>query len=335
MSCPTGVPAPGFVGRFGEVVDERRAAAFQELRSAELLNRSSDSRMPFGWTVNPYRGCEIGCRYCYARTTHEYLGHVDPREFEEHIYVKRADHRALLASLRRARDSGQEIAVGTATDPYQPAEGRFRITRGVLETMTTVPGLRVGLTTKSTLVTRDLDLLAALARSGELTVHISLISLDTGLLRVLEPRAPRPDLRIGAIRALAAAGLRTRLFVMPVLPFITDGAPGLRELLAAAAAAGAADAAWNVLYLRGSVRPFFLEVIGREFPWAAGRYRALFREGSSAQRTYREALDRRLESLCREVGFPGHRRERAEAGPAAAASGASPGRRPRQLALHW
>jgi len=332
MSCPSGVPAPGFVGRFGDVVDERRASTFQELRSAELLNRSSDARMPFGWTVNPYRGCEIGCRYCYARTTHEYLGHVDPQEFEEHIYVKRADGAALLSSLRRARDSGQEIALGTATDPYQPAEGRFRITRGVLEAMTAVSGLRVGLTTKSTLVTRDLDLLTALARTGELTVHVSLISLDAELLRLLEPRAPRPDLRLGAIRTLAAAGLRTRLFVMPVLPFITDGAPGLRELLAAAAAAGAHDAAWNVLYLRGSVRPFFLDVVAREFPWAAERYRALFREGSSAQRAYRDALDRRLESLCREVGFAGRRRERSEPAPAPAAR---PRGRPRQLALHW
>src|SRR5215470_18884926 len=150
-------PAPGFVRRFGDVVDRRRGAEFQELKSENLLNRLTGEGMPFGWTVNPFRGCEVGCRYCYARTTHEYLGHGDPEEFEERIYVKQASSAKLLASLIRARDSGQEIAIGTATDPYQPAEGRFAVTHAVLEAMARVPGLRVGLTTKSTGILRDRD----------------------------------------------------------------------------------------------------------------------------------------------------------------------------------
>ena len=143
-TCKPPAPAPGFAGRFGDVVDRRRGTEFQELRSENLVNRLSGAAMPFGWTVNPFRGCEIGCRYCYARSTHEYLGHADPAEFEERIYVKRAGDRKLAASLLRARESGQEIAIGTATDPYQPAEGRFAVTRGVLEAMARVPGLRVG-----------------------------------------------------------------------------------------------------------------------------------------------------------------------------------------------
>ena len=145
--------------------------------------------MPFGWTVNPFRGCEVGCRYCYARPTHEYLGHTDPLDFEERIYVKTTDMSRLLRDLKRARDSGQEVAIGAATDPYQPAESRFRITRRVLEAMVRVPGLRVGITTKCTGLVRDIDLLRELASGSDLRVNISLISLDHALLRL--SRAPR------------------------------------------------------------------------------------------------------------------------------------------------
>src|SRR4029453_7220214 len=144
-----GVPAPGFVKRIGPIVDARRETVFQELQSVELLNRlkpgPDGTGMPFGWTVNPFRGCEIGCTYCYARPTHEYLGHSDPEEFESRVYVKRAHPAPPLEPLRRARASGLELAIGTATDPYQPAEGRFRVTRDVLKAVAQVPGLRVGL----------------------------------------------------------------------------------------------------------------------------------------------------------------------------------------------
>jgi DNA repair photolyase len=190
--CKPSLPAPAFAGRFGDVVDKRRGAAFQELRSENLLNRLNGTAMPFGWTVNPFRGCEVGCRYCYARSTHEYLGHADPREFEERIYVKRAGSRKLVASLLRARETGQEIAIGTATDPYQPAEGRFAITRSVLEAMEQVPGLRVGLTTKSTGVLRDREILGRLARNGDLWVNISLISLDRTSCGRSSPAPPGP-----------------------------------------------------------------------------------------------------------------------------------------------
>src|SRR5262245_7866683 len=149
-----GVPAPNLAPRIGDVVDRRRGAQFQQLRSKNMMNRLTADSMPFGWTINPFRGCEMGCWYCYARPTHEFLGHVDPAEFEERIYVKTADRTALRGELSRAREGGREIAIGTATDPYQPAEGRFQVTRAVLQTMTSVPGLRIGITTKSALVTR-------------------------------------------------------------------------------------------------------------------------------------------------------------------------------------
>jgi DNA repair photolyase len=321
-------PAPGFAHRFGDVVDRRRGAEFQELKSENLLNRLTGEGMPFGWTVNPFRGCEVGCRYCYARTTHEYLGHGDPEEFEQRIYVKQASPAKLLASLIRARESGQEIAIGTATDPYQPAESRFAVTRGVLEVMARVPGLRVGLTTKSTGILRDRELLKRIAGRSDLWVNVSLISLDAPLLRQIEPRAPRPDLRLEAMRALVGDGIRTRLFLMPVLPMLTDGEAGLRELLVAARAAGAHEAISQALFLRTEMTwRFFLDFVEHEFPWAMLRYRALYPRPGSAPRAYREDVERRVARLAAQAGFPSRTREERVRGEAPA--------RPRQLSLVW
>jgi DNA repair photolyase len=321
-------PAPGFVGRIGRVVDDRRGVTFQALRSESLLNRLSGDTMPFGFTVNPFRGCELGCRYCYARATHQYLGHGEPREFEERIYVKEAGAARLLSGLIRARDAGQEVAIGTATDPYQPAEGRFGVTRGVLEVMARVPGLRIGLTTKSTGILRDRELLARIGRASELWVNVSLISLDGPLLRQIEPRAPRPDLRLETIRALSGEGIRARLFLMPVLPLLTDGDASLRELLVAARAAGARETISQALFLRTELTwRFFLDFVREQFPWALARYRTLYPAPGNAPRGYRDDLERRVAQLAAEAGFPARTREarvRAEA-PA----------RPRQLSLVW
>lgn len=323
-----GLPGPGFLKRIGAVVDVRRGSAFHELRSDSLLNRLTGSAMPFGWTVNPYRGCEVGCRYCYARPTHEYLGHTDPMDFEERIYVKTADMSRLFRDLKRARDGGREVAIGTATDPYQPAESRFQMTRRVLETMVRVPGLRVGITTKCTGLMRDIDLLRELASGSDLRVNVSLISLDDALLRLIEPRAPRPDLRLRAMRAVADAGIRTRIFVMPVLPLITDGEAGLRALLVAARAAGAEEAIAQALFLRTpTARDFFLDFVRREFPWALPRYLDLFPRPGSAPPAVRDGIERLVESLATEAGFTARSRDarvRAEA-PA----------RPLQLSLVW
>jgi DNA repair photolyase len=265
--------------------------------------------MPFGWTVNPYRGCEIGCVYCYARPTHEYLGHADPAEFESRIYVKRAEPGRLHEALKRARESGEEVALGTATDPYQPADGRFRVTRDVLRAISRVRGLRLGITTKSASILRDLDLLREIAAGSSLMVNISLVSLDADLLRLLEPRAPRPDLRLATMRSLAEAGIPVRLFVMPILPGITDGEAPLRELLEAARAAGAGEAVWNVLFLRGNARGFFLDFVRREMPWMSARYESLYAKGTRAAAEYREAVEQRVERLAREVGLAGLTRE--------------------------
>jgi DNA repair photolyase len=234
----TNLAAPGFRDKMGDVVDQRRGVDFQVLKTRDIVNRLKAPGMPFGWTLNPYRGCEVGCAYCYARPTHEYLGQPDPDAFERLIFVKDGDPRRLRERLRAVRASGLEVAIGTATDPYQPGESRFGITRAVLGALREVGGMRVGITTKSAAITRDLDLLQAVAARCDLIVNVSLICLDADLLRRLEPRAPRPDLRLDCLSALARAGIRTRLFVMPVLPFITDSERDLRALLAAAGTAG-------------------------------------------------------------------------------------------------
>jgi len=191
-----------------------------------------------------------------------------------------------------------------------------------------VPGLRIGLTTKSTGVLRDRELLSRIARSSDLSVNISLISLDASLLRQIEPRAPRPDLRLEAMRALSADGVRARLFLMPVLPMLTDGDASLRQLLAAALAAGAREAISQALFLRTEMTwRFFLDFVAREFPWALPRYRAFYPTPGNAPRGYRETIERRVARLAAEVGFPARTRDervRAEA-PA----------RPRQLSLVW
>jgi DNA repair photolyase len=287
------------------------------------MNRLTEGGLPFEWTVNPYRGCEVGCRYCYARPTHEWLGHGDPADFEERIYVKTPEDGRLVAALRRARDAGQEIAIGTATDPYQPAEGRFGVTRAVLRMMLAVPGLRVSLTTKSAGVARDVPLLRSLAARSDLTVNVSLISLDASLLRALEPRAPRPDLRLAALARLASAGIATRLFVMPILPLLTDGEESLRALLTAARGAGAREVAWKVLFLRGATRGYFLDVLARAFPRARPAYQRLYAGGASAAPEYRAAMDQLMTRLGRETALPGTPRD--AHGPAA----------PTQLSLVW
>lgn len=322
MANRPGVPSPNITPYIGPVLARHRAVEYRELGARNLLNRLSGSTMPFGWTVNPFRGCQVGCAYCYARDTHQYLGHADPKEFEQTIYVKRADARSLLSAFQRARASGLEVAVGTATDPYQPAEAKFEITRQVLEVARQLPGLRLSITTKSALVTRDRDLLSEIALRSRLRVNFSIITLDADLARRLEPLAPRPALRFRAMATLARAGVPTRLFIMPVLPGLTDGDGTLRALMEAAREAGCREARWNPLFLRPGVRELFLAWITKEFPWLAERYQKLYARSAYVPREYRDELERRILAHARAAGLAPPR-------------GEADAEKPRQLALVW
>jgi DNA repair photolyase len=319
-----GIAAPAMAARLGVTLDERRGVEYHELRSKDLVNKFNGRPMPFGWTVNPFRGCEMACRYCFARYTHEFLGLNDRTAFERTIYVKDADRERLIGELRRARRSGQIVAIGTATDPYQPAEGRFEVTRSVLEAARMVPGLQLSITTKSTLVSRDAALLRELSAASDVTVNLSVTTVDVALARRLEPRAPRPDLRFATMKALADAGVAARLFIMPILPRLTDGEPNLRSLLVAAREAGAIGAESNVLFLRPGTREIFLEFLAIEFPRLVPEYERLYRGSAYAPPDYVREIEARVRRLADEVGLSSRRR--ADRPDQSA---------PRQLSLVW
>lgn len=281
---------------------EKRRAGYRLLPSQRMLNRcDAGSLMPFQWTINPYRGCEFGCGYCYARYTHEFL-ELAPDAFERLIYVKQF-RRDLFERELRAVKPGEWIAIGTATDPYQPAERRYRVTRAILEVLARQAGLQVALTTKSALVARDLDALGELARRNRLRVNMTITTLDAALARRLEPGAPRPDLRLRALEKLAAAGIETGVFASPVLPGINDGEGALEALAGAAREAGAKHFGAQMVFLRDPARQVFLDVLGRDFPHVAAAYRKMFARATYAPEPLRRALQLRVERIRERFGF--------------------------------
>ncbi len=180
-----------------EVLEAKQRVQYFELETRRFIGRNSNSRMRFVWTVNPYRGCEFGCKYCYARYAHEFMELREPELFETRIYAKRFHAPSFRAELQRVKQ-GECIWIGTATDPYQPAERRFEITRQMLEVLASQRGLDFGITTKSDLVARDAALLGQISKRNAVRVNLTITTLDQSLARLLEPRAPRPALRLGA-----------------------------------------------------------------------------------------------------------------------------------------
>ena len=303
-------PEAALVGIAKRAAQSRPLAAkhrveYFSLTSQSILNRCPNPCMPFRWTINPYRGCELGCKYCYARYTHEFMGLENPAEFEEKIYSKERAGELLKNELRQ--DPGGSIAIGTATDPYQPAERLYGTTRSLLRTLAEFRGLEVSLTTKSDLVVRDLPLLQELARGHSIQVNMTITTLDPQLARLLEPRAPRPELRLAAVRSLAEAGIPVAIFAMPVLPGITDSPGQLEAVARTGAAAGARSFHANVLFLMPSAQKAFFPFLDGEFPHLAARYRRMFKHGAYLRGRTEEriqALARRL----REKYFPEQRR---------------------------
>lgn len=262
----------------GESLREGHKVEYFTLPSRSLLNRCTSGRnMPFTWTINPYRGCEFGCRYCYARYTHEFMEMRDGMEFEQKIYVKQHAAELLRHDLKHVK-KGESIALGTATDPYQPAERRYEVTRGILEEFARHRGFELGIVTKSNLVVRDLELLREVARSNRLSVHITVTTLDTELARILEPRAPRPDLRVEAIRQLSDAGIDVGVSCSPVLPGITDSPANLEAVVRAAAGAGARHVFAGPLFLKPCSAAVFLPFIEQHFPQLVDNYRERYKD---------------------------------------------------------
>jgi DNA repair photolyase len=300
----SGVPAPSLAPRMGqENVRERGGVAYRELRTRSLLNRCTSERMPFDWTVNPYRGCAMGCQYCYATYTHEFMGITTPEDFHSTVYVKTGDATETTRRLALVVRRGEEIALGTATDPYQPAEQREGVTRGFLELVARHHGARIGITTKGALVLRDIDLLRQIHQRSRLSIHVSIISPHAQVLRRIEPWAPPPEVRLEVLRRLLEAGLDAGLLIAPILPAITDQEQDLDLVLAGAAAAGVRKMSWNLLFLRSPTKEKYLRFVEREFPRYLDAYRRAYGERVYLRGAYRERIRALMDRLRKRHGL--------------------------------
>jgi DNA repair photolyase len=293
-------PAPGLVGiaklaAQSEVLEAKRVVQYFELESRSALNRTRPG-MPFEWSLNPYRGCEFGCRYCYARYTHEFMELRDSVDFEDHIYAKSGIGTILRGELKRMKGS-LSISIGTATDPYQPAERRFHRTRQALEVFAEQSGLALSITTKSDLVARDIPLLREIIKRNSVSVNVTITTLDTGLARLLEPRAPRPALRLKAVQALAEAGIPVGVFPNPIMPLITDQPKRLDRLAKAARDCGATYFGGGVLFLMPCSRKVFFPFVEKHFPHLLRRYREKYEREAYLKGPYREMIGERIAAI--------------------------------------
>ncbi|MGZ4874739.1 MAG: radical SAM protein, partial [Candidatus Angelobacter sp.] len=282
----------------GEAISEGHKVDYIALENRSMLTRCDSPRMPFSWQINPYRGCEFACKYCYARYTHEFMEMRDGLDFERKIYVKKNSAWLLRQELRQVR-AGQSIAIGTATDPYQPAERKFGITRAVMEEFARHEGFSLGLVTKSDLILRDLDLLRAIASRNRLRIHITITTTDTNLARILEPRAPRPDLRFIAVKKLVAAGIPTSVNCAPVLPGITDSPKELESVVRAAAAAGARSVAAIPLFLKPCSEKIFIPFLREHFPNLVRLYETRYADRAFLPVEYKRRISALVNRLCR------------------------------------
>ena len=311
-SAPSGAKLVGIarLAHSSPRVRERTGVEYFSLPTRSALNRESSGRLPFAWTLNPYRGCEFGCKYCYARYTHEFMELHDGREFERKIFAKLGSPAQLRAELRRARDRGLPIALGTATDPYQPAEKQFRVTRRMLQVFNEFEGVDFSITTKSPLILRDLDLLAPLAARHRLTVHITVTTVDARLARLLEPKAPPPAKRLAAVRLLNKAGIRTGVNAAPILPGLTDSPAQLDRLARAASEHGARFLLPMMLFLMPSAMAQFMPFLEKERPQLARRYRKLFRHSAYLSQDYKDGISKLVADLRTRYALDGKREEK-------------------------
>ena len=281
--------------------------------SRSVITRNDSPDLGFDRSINPYRGCEHGCIYCFARPSHAYLGLSPGLDFESRLFVKADAARLLEAELGRPGYRPAPIALGTNTDPYQPIEREWRVTRGVLQVLA-AHGHPVTIVTKSDLVTRDIDVLAPMAAQGLVKVALSVTTLDGRLARRMEPRAPRPKLRLAAMRALSRAGIPTGVMVAPLIPTLND--PEIEAILEAAAEAGAREAGYILLRLPHEIKQLFREWLDEHAPHRAARimrlvremrggrdYDATFHERMTGTGRYAELIKRRFELGCRRFGL--------------------------------
>jgi DNA repair photolyase len=315
---PSGPTGMARLAAEAEHADDGHLIEFKTMGARSILNKSVSKRgLWMAYSINPYRGCEFGCKYCYARYTHEFLQPVkasvaEPRltevqqpwalAFEREIYLK--DNAAwLLEQELKKIDPKEQIAIGTATDPYQPIERRMGITRSLLEVFAKREGYRLSIVTKSTLIQRDIDLLAEIGKKNLLRVHLTITTTDSKLARILEPRAPRPDLRFEAVKKLREAGIVAGVLCSPLLPGITDNELAVDSVAQRAAEAGASFFAASPLFLKACSRPTYLSFVREHFPHLVDDYAKRFATIDFADASYSRYLALMVKRVCHKHGL--------------------------------
>ena len=297
---------------------------FHEVLCKSALNKVPEaSNLPFRYTVNAYRGCSHACRYCFARPTHEYLDFDSGNDFDRELVVKTNVAEVLRRELFRRSWTRDAVALGTNTDPYQRAEGRYALMPGIIAALTD-SGTPFSILTKGTLLRRDLPLIVDAGTRVGVSVAVSLAMLDPDLHRSVEPGTPTPAARLELISAITQAGLDCHVMVAPVLPYLTDSEAHLEALLSRIAAAGATSVTVFGLHLRGATRGWFLAWLGSTYPDLLPRYRELYGRGAYLGPEYRERLRNRVAPLVARYGLGGraNRLDTVRTAPAAVPAGA-------------
>ncbi len=272
---------------------------YTEIECKSALNRVTG--MPFHWSINPYRGCVHACHYCYARATHSYFGLNAGSDFETQIFVKKNLPAVLRRELAKPSWGGERVSIGTATDPYQPGEGRYRLTRGAIEALRDFRN-PLSIVTKSTLVLRDADLLADLSRFADVTVQFTVTTMDSAVWKAIEPGTPPPWQRFAVMRRLVDMGIRCGVFIAPVLPGITDSAEMLEMVISGAKDHGASHVWASPLRLAPLVKEHYFSFVDEHYPQLAERYDRAY-PGSNAPKAYQDGIQQRVDSILARYGF--------------------------------
>ncbi len=288
---------------------------FHEVLCKSALNRVPNAAaLPFQYTVNGYRGCSHACRYCFARPTHEYLEFNCGNDFDTQVVVKTNVVDVLRRELHRRSWGRETVALGTNTDPYQRAEGRYALMPGIIGALAD-SGTPLSILTKGTLLRRDLPLIADAAQQVPIGVSVSLAVGDADVHKQVEPGTPSPQARLGLIASIRDAGLACHVMVAPVLPYLTDSEEHLDSLLRQIAAAGASGVTVFGLHLRGSTRGWFMSWLSQTYPQLVGKYRELYRRGAYLPPSYRDELRARAAPLIAKYNLAGSTRHFGSAAP--------------------
>ena len=303
---------PG-LARLSNLVQSVRTPDFQGVTFHEVLAKSALNRvpgeskvMPYGWTINPYRGCTHACVYCFARPTHEYLDLDGGRDFDDQIVVKVNVAEVLARELAKPTWTHDAVALGTNTDPYQRAEGRYALMPGIIAALAS-SGTPLSILTKGTLLRRDLPLLREASATVPVDLAMSIAVLDDDLQQSVEPGTPTTAARLATVTAIREAGLDCTVFMMPILPMLTDSVEHLEHALTRIREAGGTRVLYSALYLKPGVKEWYLQWLERERPELVGRYLDLYARGAYAPQAYRSWLKARMDPLVRRHGLGGGR----------------------------